>query len=168
MSLSDRAAGEYSRRFFLGGSVLLLSACGFEPVYGTKGQASALRGAIQFASPKNLREFELNQQLELRFGRAANPRYGLAVTLNLREEGLAISGSNDITRFNIIGEAQFVLRDLGSGTAVIKDEVNTFTAYSASAQPVATLAAQRDANRRLMIALADKITSQLLLQSSAL
>ncbi len=160
MLLSDR------RIFLLG--LAALAGCGFEPVYGTNGAASGLRGSVLVDEPTDRNSFQLTEQLELRLGRATAPQYGLKVVLNVDEEGLAISGSNDITRFNIIGSADFVLRDLATGQAVLTDKVNTFTAYSASSQPVATLAAERDATRRLMTALADKIVSQLLLQSGSL
>ena len=157
-----------SRRFLLFGALAALAGCGFEPVYGTNGEASALRGAVLMDEPVNRDQFQLNEQLELRLGRASSPRYGLKIILNITEEGLAISGSNDITRFNVEGEAAFVLRDLATGAPVITDKVDTFTSYSASAQPVATLAAERDAKRRLMIGLADKIVSQLIIQSNTL
>lgn len=149
-------------------SLLALAGCGFEPVYGTNGEASALRGTVLMDEPTNRQQFQLNEQIELRLGRATAPRYGLAVALTVREEGLAISRSNDITRFNILGKADYVLRDLTTGAPVTKGSVDTFTAYSASEQPVATLAAERDATKRLMTALADKIVSQLLINADAL
>lgn len=146
----------------------VVAGCGFEPVLGTNGQASALRGAVLMDEPATRQLFQLNEQIELRLGRATTPRYGLAVDLTVTQNGLAISGSNDITRFNVLGKAKFVLRDLATGAPVISDSVDTFTAYSASEQPVATLAAERAATQRLMTALADKIVSQLLINSDRL
>lgn len=145
-----------------------LGACGFEPVYGTNGAATSLRGQVLVDEPKNRQQFQLTEQLEQRLGRASGPRYGLSVKLTVSEEGLAISGSNDITRYNVLGAAEFVLRDLATGAPVLSDKVNTFTAYSASGQPVATLAAERDATARLMTALSDKIVTQLLINSGKL
>jgi LPS-assembly lipoprotein len=145
-----------------------LAGCGFEPVYGNRGAANPLRGAVQMDAPQSRNEFLLNEQIELRLGRSSAPRYGLSVVLSVKEEGLAITQSNDIERFNVIGEAKFLLRDLTTNAPVISDKVNTFTAYSASQQPVTTLAAQRDARARLMTVLADKIVSQLLLNADQL
>lgn len=163
MSLSNR-------RSFVAGFLGLtaLAGCGFEPVYGTNGSASGLRGAILVDEPKDRQQFQLTEQLETRLGRANGAKYGLKVTLTVKEEGLAITGSNDITRYNVLGVADFVLRDLATGQPVLSDKVNTFTAYSASSQPVATLAAERDATARLMTALADKIVSKLLINSGSL
>ncbi|MEM6594385.1 MAG: LPS assembly lipoprotein LptE, partial [Pseudomonadota bacterium] len=140
-----------------------LSACGFEPVYGERGSASNLRGAVKLDDPATRNMFLLNEQLELRLGRAPDPRYGLTVRLDIAEEGLAITGRNDIERYNVLGRADFVLRNIATNQPLLSDRVSTFTAYSASEQPVATLAAARDARTRLMVALADKIVSKLLL-----
>ncbi|MEM7472857.1 MAG: LPS assembly lipoprotein LptE [Pseudomonadota bacterium] len=154
MSLSRRTA-------LLG--LAALSACGFEPVYGERGTASNLRGAVKLDDPATRNMFLLNEQLERRLGRAPDPRYGLTVRLEIAEEGLAISGTNDIERYNVLGKADFVLREIATNKPVLSDTVSTFTAYSASEQPVATLAAARDAQLRLMTALADKIVSKMLI-----
>jgi len=154
----------FKRRFLLL-ALPALAACGFEPIYGTGGSAEGLRGSIIVDDPTTLNSFNLVAQLEQRLGRPQAPVYGMSVTLNVEEKGLAISGSNDITRYNVLGSAVYVLRDLGTDEQVYEGRVNTFTAYSASAQPVATLAAERDANARLMSALANKITTDLFINS---
>jgi len=154
----------FNRRFLLL-ALPALAACGFEPVYGTGGNAENLRGSIIVDAPSTRNSFDLVVALEERLGRPQAPRYGMAVTLNVTEEGLAISDTNNITRFNVLGTAVYTLRDLATGEQAFKGTVNTFTAYSASSQPVATLAAERDARTRLMRALADKITSDLLINS---
>lgn len=154
----------FNRRFLLL-ALPALAACGFEPVYGTGGSAEGLRGSILVDAPTTRDSFNLVAQLEQRLGRAQAPVYGMSVALSVEEKGLAISDTNNITRYNILGRADYVLRDLATDDELYKGSVNTFTAYSASVQPVATLAAERDANARLMSALADKITSDLLLNS---
>jgi len=154
----------FKRRFLLL-ALPALAACGFEPIYGTGGSAEGLRGSIIVDDPTTLNSFNLVAQLEQRLGRPQAPVYGMSVVLNVEEKGLAISGSNDITRYNVLGSAVYVLRDLGTDEQVYEGRVNTFTAYSASAQPVATLAAERDANARLMSALANKIATDLLINS---
>ncbi|EPX77801.1 LPS assembly lipoprotein LptE [Litoreibacter arenae] len=154
----------FNRRFLLL-ALPALTACGFEPVYGTGGSAEGLRGQIIVDAPTTKNSFDLVARLEERLGRPQAPIYGMNVALTVEEKGLAISGSNDITRYNLLGTAVYVLRDLATDQQVYKGTVNTFTAYSASVQPVSTLAAERDAQLRLMTALADKITSDLLINS---
>ncbi|WP_298259677.1 LPS assembly lipoprotein LptE [uncultured Litoreibacter sp.] len=155
----------FSRRFFLLALPALTAACGFEPVYGTGGSAEKLRGSILVDEPTTRDGFDLVAQLEQRLGRAQAPTYGMTVTLTVEENGLAISDTNDIERYNVLGRADYVVRNLSTNEDVHSGKVNTFTAYSSSVQPVATLAAERDATSRLMIALADKITSDLLINS---
>ena len=151
------------RALFIG--LLSLGACGFEPVYAPGGTAEGLRGSILVAAPATRNDFAMLEHLEQRLGRATAAKYGLEVTTDITEEGLAISGSNDITRFNVLGSAEFTLRDLATGDAVLNDHVNTFTAYSASAQPASTRTAKLDAQTRLMVALADQIVARLLIRS---
>lgn len=157
----------FSRRTFFA-SLTALAACGFEPVYKDGGSADGLRDNIRMFDPTTRDEFELVSRLEERLGRNRSAQYVLLVSLNTASEGLAISGSNDITRFNLTGTANFQLRDVETEEVVFSDAVNTFTSYSASQQSVATRVAQRDAERRLMVLLADKITSQLLLNADLL
>lgn len=157
----------FNRRFLLL-SLPALAACGFEPVYGTDGSAEGLRGSIIVDAPTTRNSFDLVAHLEERLGRPQAPAYAMSVTLSVEEKGLAISGSNDITRYNVLGKAVYALRDLETGKQVYKGVVDTFTAYSASTQPVSTLTAERDAKSRLMRALANKITSDLLINSGKL
>lgn len=157
----------FNRRTFLL-APLALTACGFEPVYGTGGTAQGLRGKVIVDTPTDQNSFNMVAQFEQRLGRPQAPQYALKVVTTVKEEGLAISGSNDIERFNLIGDASYTLTRIGTGEIALQDKVNTFTAYSASLQPVATLAAQRDARRRLMVSLADKITADLLTRSGEL
>ena len=142
-----------------------LSGCGFEPVFAPGGASEKLRNAVLVDEPTDRASFALVEQLERRLGRPTSPAYRLTVALVTEEEGLAVTGSNDITRYNIVGKAAFTMRNIATGDVVIRDRVDTFTAYSASEQPVATLSAERDARERLTVALADKIVSRLLVEA---
>ena len=149
-------------------SLAALAGCGFEPVYQSDGTADGLRGAIRVNPPTTRDEYALVSRLEDRLGFGEAARYELRVFLQTESEGLAITGTNEISRYNLLGTASYALRDLSTNQVVLTDRVNSFTSYSASEQPVATLTAERDAQERLMVALADKITSQLLLNSDQL
>ncbi len=157
MLLSDR-------RFFLLGA-LALGGCGFEPVLDEKNQKTNLRGKIVVDPPTDRDSFELVRRMETRFGRPSAPLYRMTVALDVREEGLAISGSNDITRYNVLGVAAYTLSRINTAEVVSQHRIETFTAYSASQQPAATLSAERDARKRLMVSLADKITSRVLIDA---
>ncbi|MDG4646813.1 LPS assembly lipoprotein LptE [Roseibacterium sp. SDUM158017] len=156
MSSSDR------RSFLALLGALPLAACGFTPVYGPGGTGGAVRGRVDFADPDSALEFSLVARLEDRIGRAAGAQYLLDYTIRTRESALALTGAEDINRININGTATFTVTDTATGAQVQSGEVTTFTAFASSGSPVATTAARRDAEQRLMIALADQIVSRLL------
>lgn len=144
-----------------------LAACGFEPAYGPNGAAANLRGSILVDEPTDRFSFELLKQLEERLGQPVNPSYGLAIKLRLEEDDLAITQDQEILRYNIIGTADFAIRNLASGAELFRSSVSSFTAYAATGTTVSTREAQRDAYDRLMVILADQITSRLIASSGS-
>ena len=77
------------------------------------------------------------------------------------EEGLNIDTTGNIKRYDLIGAVDYVLRDLSDGRAVVTGRVENFTGYSTTGTTVATLAAEQDAQKRLMVILADQIVTRL-------
>ena len=135
--------------------------CGFTPVYGPDGPGTAIRGRVRIAAPTTRLGFELVSRLEDRLGRAATPTHTLTHTIQTEERGLAITDADDITRINISGTVQFTVIDAQTQARVQAGAVSTFTAYATTGSPVATAAARRNAEDRLMIALADQIVTRL-------
>ncbi|SIO48221.1 LPS-assembly lipoprotein [Rhodovulum sp. ES.010] len=156
MSSSDR------RTFLFGLSALALAGCGFRPAYGPGGAAEGLRDSIAVDPPDTRNGFALVERLEARLGRAEAPRYRLSYRTSIDREGLGVSAVQETTRYNLVGGLDFQLRDLGSGEIVQSGRVAAFTAYSATGSTVATLAAERDAERRLMVMLADRLVTRLI------
>jgi len=154
MWLSDRRAFLFS--------ALAIAGCGFTPVYGPGGGGSRLQDAVLVDVPSDRDAYLLTQQLDHRLGRADTPRYGLSYALTVGEERMAITANNITTRFNVVGSATYALRDLDSGAVLTSGTVDSFTGYGADDTTVATLSAGRDARSRLMIILADQITTRLL------
>jgi len=140
---------------------LALTACGFTPVYAPGGTASALRGKVEVAAPESIDTFRLVQNLEERLGQPDLPIYDLSLTLKTRAQGQAITESNETTRFSLVGTVEYVLLAKASGDIVASGSVDNFTGYSATGSTVETLAAERDARVRLMVILADQITTRL-------
>ncbi len=143
-------------------AALPLAGCGFTPVYGPGGSGQALRGRLRIEPPDTRLGFELVSRLEDRLGRADAPTHILTFDIVTSDSDLAITGTDDITRVNILGELRFAVTESGTNTQVQAGEVSTFSAYSTTGSPVATAAARRDAEDRLMIALADQLVSRLL------
>ena len=140
---------------------LVLAACGFTPVYGPGGTASALRGKVEVAAPDSVDGYQLVQNLEERLGRADAPVYALALTLSTSTQGQAITASNETTRYSLVGRVDYKLLSKSGGDVVASGSVDNFTGYSATGSTVETLAAERDARARLMAILADQITTRL-------
>lgn len=159
MSSSDR------RHFLSLLAVAPLGACGFTPVYAPGGAGQALRGRVLVAAPDTRLGFLLVARLEERLGLPQEAAYRLDYTIETSESDLAITGTNDITRINIAGTVDFTLTETATDAQLMADSVSTFTAYSTTSTAVSTAAARRDAQDRLMIALADQVMSRLLAAS---
>lgn len=154
------------RRIALFG-LLALAGCGFTPVYGNDGSADVLREAVSFTAPDTIAGFRLRSRLEDRLGRATAPNYALDVQLGQTSTPATITEDGDTTRFNLVGDATWVLTDT-AGTVLANGTVDTFTSYSATGSTVATQAAATDAAARLSVALADLIVARLILAAPAL
>ena len=150
----------FDRRSILFG-LIALPACGFEPVHGTNGSAQGLYGQIVFEAPNDANSFNLRKQLEDRLGRSDAGAYTMAVSLDLRTESLAITSEQDINRLNVIGTANFQIRETGTARVLDQGKVSNFTGYSASGSTVATTSARDDAFERLTTTLADQLVSRL-------
>lgn len=144
---------------------LALAGCGFAPVYGDGGGP---RGMFTYQTPDTVAGYRLRAQLEQRLGMPANPRYALSVTLSESSQPAAINATGDTTRYNVIGRANWALKDANSGEEVDAGTVETFTSYAATGSTVATQAASEDATARLSVALADMITGRVLMLAPGL
>jgi LPS-assembly lipoprotein len=160
MSSSDR------RKFLTLLVAAPLASCGFAPAYAPGGGGLALRNRVLVAAPDTRLGFVLVSRLEERLGRPGAAAFALDYTFTTSETGLAITGANDITRVNITGTVDFTLTDLATDAEILTDSVSTFAAYSTTGTSVATASAERDAQDRLMTALADQMVSRLLAASS--
>jgi LPS-assembly lipoprotein len=132
--------------------VLLLAAplagCGFAPAYGPGGAGSALRGAVALA--------------EDRLGRATAPRFRLDWSVETTPVGAGITPTGAITRYTLQGKATYRLTREAGGDTVASGTVESFTSYATSGSTVATLTAEDDARRRLMVILADQVVARLI------
>ena len=152
----------FSRRSFLV-SAAALAGCSFTPVYGPNGVGNSLYGLIEVESPTTTNTYNLVSYLEDRLGRGSSAKYGLTYAVSTSQQGLAVTESQTTVRYNVLGDLSFALRELSSSNVVSTGTVTAMTAYSASGTTVATRAAQKDANERLMIALADRLIERLYL-----
>lgn len=138
-----------------------VTACGFTPVHQAGSAATALQNSVLVQAPKTREAFVLTRQLEDRLGRATDPRFGLNLTITTSEEELGIDPEGDISRFNILGQADYSLRDTSTGVIVTSGTVSSFTGYSATGTTVSARTSEKDAQDRLMVILANQIVTRL-------
>ncbi len=160
MWLSDR------RSFLLG--ALALGGCGFQPVYGPSRAGGALLNQVALAEPKTRDAYVFNRRFEERLGRGTGGSYTLSLRLQTDSQDLGTTSAGNITRFRLIGRAFYTLRDAATEAVLIDGRTNAFTGYSTTGSTVATLAAERDAEDRLMVLLADQVIDALLLRADTL
>lgn len=141
---------------------LAVAACGFQPVYGTGGNGQKLQGRVLVSEPDNRDAFLVTRRIEQRLGRGSDPVYDLSLVVTSQADGLAVNQQGYITRYNLLGAADYVLTDTRNGQIAASGSVDNFTGYSTTGTTVATLAAERDARQRLMVILADQIVTRLL------
>lgn len=149
----------FPRRTFLLGS-FALAGCGFTPVHGPGGTARDLRGRIAVAAPADEEGLALVRRLEDRLGEPANPDLMLTADIRINEESLGFLPDGELSRFSVEGKVDWAIAD-ATGAQIAFGSEQSFTSYSATSTTVATAFANRDARRRLMVILADRISADL-------
>ncbi|HMO07189.1 MAG TPA: LPS assembly lipoprotein LptE [Paracoccaceae bacterium] len=148
--------------------LLALPACGFTPAYGPDGGMSALSGRIALPEPRDKATFDLVARLEDRLGRAEAPLFRLETTLRIRPLGLAITPEGAVTRYNLLGGADWRLVEAATGVERLAGRAESFTSYSTTSSTIAGISAQEDAQVRLMRILADQIVTRLMAEAPRL
>lgn len=143
-------------------AVAVLTGCGFAPAFGTNGSAQTLQNAVAVTAPDTVLGFNIRARINDRLGITTTPRFGLDIAVTTTQEAGAVTIEGDITRFQIIGVADWVFTT-ASGAGITQGRAETFASYSATGSTVATQAAATDARARLATALADQIVSALIL-----
>ena len=151
----------FSRRSLLT-SLLALGACGFTPVYGPGGAALGLRGAVRVAAPEDRDAYELVKRLEERLGQPAGGRYALDYRIVSSKKDAGVTAASEITRTQLFGTVTFTLTDTTTGAIALSGSVTSFTSFSNQGSTVSTASVERDAYRRLMVTLADLLTTRLI------
>ena len=143
-------------------SLAALSGCGFTPVYGPGGSAEGLRGRIDVAAPSDEEGFALVKRLQDRLGAPHSPDLDLLAEIRMDEDSVGFLPDGEISRYNVSGRVDWRVVRASDGTQVASGSETSFTSYSATSTTVATRFAERDARRRLMVILADRIVADLM------
>ena len=111
----------YNRRKFIF-LLLATTGCSFSPVYKSDVGPAFLRGKILLPKPGSRDDYMLYSKLEENFGQLENPVFSLSVSYGVSSKGLGSLGS--ITRYNLIGNANFKLVNISTGALIISDKLN--------------------------------------------
>ncbi len=157
----------FDRRTFLIGFTAL-AGCGFTPAYGPGGSAEGLRGRIRVAEPEDEEGFALVRRLEERLGQGEAAEFELRADIFLSEEAVGFLPDGSISRYNVQGRVNWRLIRLDDNSLALSGSERNFTSYSATSTTVATTLAERDARRRLMVSIADRIATDLIARAPSL
>ena len=137
----------------------LLAACGFEPAL-VEGSPPGAGINVEPEPPTTQAEFFYRARLVDRLGPGVDAPLDLEYEVATVTTGQAISADRVTERFLVSGTATWRLKfgeeEWGSGT------VTGDAGYSATGTTVATAAAERDAERRLMTILADRTVTAII------
>ncbi|HEX2593014.1 MAG TPA: LPS assembly lipoprotein LptE [Rhizomicrobium sp.] len=142
-------------------AALLLSACGFRPLYAHgSGGGSAVFTSVYVEPIDAEPGYELrNSLIDLMdaSNRRANMRYSLKVVLHDQLQGSALQNDASITRYNYRLTADYVLTDNNTNKPVTNGQAASLTAYNVVSSPYSTLIAQKDAQKRGAEEIAERI-----------
>ncbi len=150
------------RALILGLAALPAAGCTLAPVYGPGGAGTLLQNRLRADDPTTPAAHALVARLDDRLGRAQAPEFRLAYRISVSEERGAATPQRTASRVRLLGAVEFTVTRSADGGTATTGRVEHFTAYSTTETPLATRAAAEDAERRLMVILADQIVMRLL------
>lgn len=148
---------EPPRRALLAALVALPAAGCFRPMLAERGEARALDGRIALPRIDGRQGYYLTRRLEDRLGRPGRPDYRLAVRLDFRTRGLAITRKSAITRRTVTATAEWRLIPDGADEPVLQGRELAESGYNETGALYATTVTARDVERRLAEELAERI-----------
>ena len=160
-------------RLSLALALLLLSACGFRPVYGTHttedgvSVSSDLNSvAIDSIADRNGQMLR-NDLIDRMYGknRPAQPLYTLTVKVTSSEQDLGILANATSTRSMLNMYGDFVLTD-EFGKTVLKGSAHSVASFDLLDQMYATVASREDANERTIHEVGEQIVNRVSLYFS--
>ena len=155
-------------------SALILSSCGFRPVYGPAGEKASSPvdqlANIRIEPLQDRDGQQLHNYLRDRLnpnGQPMQPAYRLEVLLSSSSDVVAFREDATATRTNLTLRSKFVLRSVEDGRALYSDQVEIITSYNLLDAAYPTIVARSDAVERGLLELSDDITLRLAVYFSA-
>lgn len=129
-------------------AAVLLSGCGFTPLYGESGISGGL-SRIAVATPDDRLGYRLREQLEDAFGWDGGqaPLYRLTTEVEQKRRPLGRRLDDTASRYELTVKAAWSLAPVAGGEPLKGVQTTTVT-YAAADQPYAAIAAQQDGEDR--------------------
>ena len=150
------------------GAALLLSGCGYRPVYGDLGAVSSDGARTQLANVKISGVADRRGQLLRNYlvdrmnprGEPAAPRYVLAVTTTEATRVTDSRPDGTATRADVLLAARYTLRDATSDLIVFTDRSEAVATYNLLTARFGSVVSEDEARRRAAEQVADQISLQ--------
>ncbi|CAN5135824.1 LPS assembly lipoprotein LptE [soil metagenome] len=133
----------------LSAAALVLSACGFTPLYAEGGVSPGL-SAVEVVAPDGRTAFLLRERLEdaLAHDRGKAPAYRLNYALTETRTPRGLGPDNAASRYELNVRVDWKLTDLVRGAEVKTGRTDVLITYGAADQPYAGVAAQENGQDR--------------------
>lgn len=142
---------------------LLLTSCGFEPVYGERGTPATLGNMMVDAIPGRegqIMKTALEDVLNPESNTVLNAPYTLRVSLGHELIPAVIADDASIRRYNILITANFAVIDRATSKAVYQGSAKRYGSYSRTKEDFSTFVADEDTARRTLEELAHDIAQR--------
>ncbi len=146
--------------------MLLLGACGLQPMYagGASGSVAGGLRAVQVAPiPERAGWLVRNALVDKLGGEAAEAAYRLEVELDDDLTAFGIRGDSAVTRERRTLRARYRLVDLSTGLVVLDATAGSDAGIDVVSSEYATVAAEQTAQERLAQVIADQMVSRVAL-----
>ena len=148
---------------FLSSCFLLLSGCGFTPVYGVNGSGV---GPLEIAPIEGRVGYFLSQGLQRRAGLEASnaEKRNLEIKIQQRYNNVSLRPDSFASRTRITFDAEYVLKNSRTGSE-IRGIVTSAVSFDSAEQAYSDVSLQSDAEERAANDLAERIWADLINKS---
>ena len=144
--------------------VMMLPACGLQPLYGDRNVSNTLR-SVELAPIEGKAGYLVRSALEQRLGKPAGgaARYRLQVELDDQINGFGVRRDDSVTRERRILRARYRLIDTDGGTTVLDATAGSDSGIDVVSSEYAVVAAEETALERLTEIVSDQIVARIAL-----
>ncbi len=145
---------------------LFLGACGFTPLYATRGQSESIvteLAAISVQAPGDRvnRVLRITLEDKLRASSLTPPLYQVRLQSSLTESDVAVQQDTEVTRKNLRLSTTFALHEIETGELLFEARSFGIVAFNRVASEFANIIAERDAEERVANQVVEDIHSKL-------